>query len=139
MTKLNKVFSRITSADVGIDRVSGLAHAGAGAASLPAFGHCNENSQEERAAHGPSQTIAPSKPQQDGSVSRSASRDASKLSPTLAVIGAKGGCGATTIAINLASAIALRRLTTTLLDAHFQLPTIAHALGIEPQHSLMEL
>jgi pilus assembly protein CpaE len=66
-------------------------------------------------------------------------KDEQKLSPALAVVGAKGGAGATTLAINIATAIASRGVNTALLDAHLQMPTIAHALGKEPEHSLMEL
>lgn len=59
-------------------------------------------------------------------------------SPTIAVLGAKGGCGATTVAINLASALAARN-AITLVDGNLHLPTIAHTLGQVPPHSLLEL
>ena len=61
------------------------------------------------------------------------------VSPAIAVLAAKGGSGATTISINLAAAFAQRHLKTTLVDASLQQPTVAHALGIIPPHSLMEL
>jgi pilus assembly protein CpaE len=54
-------------------------------------------------------------------------------------MGAKGGVGTTSIAVNLASAIAMTRMRTTLIDAHLQQPTVAHLLGKSPLHSLLEL
>jgi pilus assembly protein CpaE len=59
--------------------------------------------------------------------------------PIVAVLGAKGGVGATTLAVNLAAAIAIGGTTTTLVDANFQQPDIAQLCGQDPPHSLTEL
>lgn len=59
--------------------------------------------------------------------------------PVVAVIGAKGGVGATSIAANLAAILAVMGLNTTLIDANLQQPDMAHMFGKEPEHSLMEL
>jgi pilus assembly protein CpaE len=61
------------------------------------------------------------------------------MAPAIAVLGAKGGVGTTSIAINLAIAIASGRMRTTIIDAHLQRPTLVHLLGTEPQHTLLEL
>lgn len=60
-------------------------------------------------------------------------------SPFVAVLGAKGGVGASTIAINLATALSMKTIKTTIVDADLQSPNIAHIMGIEPRHSLLEL
>src|SRR5580658_8825890 len=44
--------------------------------------------------------------------------------PVVGVLGAKGGSGATTIAVNLAVAIASMRVRTTLIDANLQQPDL---------------
>jgi pilus assembly protein CpaE len=59
--------------------------------------------------------------------------------PVIGVLGAKGGVGSTTIAINLAAALALNYSPVTLIDANLQQPEVAHTAGREPQHSLLEL
>jgi len=59
--------------------------------------------------------------------------------PIVAVLGAKGGVGTTSIAVNLAAAIASTGVPTTILDANLQQPDVAHMVGTEPEHSLMEL
>jgi pilus assembly protein CpaE len=61
------------------------------------------------------------------------------ISPAVAVIGAKGGAGATTVAINLAAALSLLRVPTTIIDGHLQHPGVASLLGVEPAHSIIEL
>jgi pilus assembly protein CpaE len=77
----------------------------------------------------------------------SAAADESSLSPLLnkppapvvAVLGAKGGVGTSSIAVNLAAALSISGIKTTLLDAVVQQPDAAQLLGAEPEHSLMEL
>jgi pilus assembly protein CpaE len=59
--------------------------------------------------------------------------------PILAVLGAKGGTGCTTIAINLSAALSGLYGGATIIDGHFQLPDVAHVLGRDPEHSLLEL
>jgi pilus assembly protein CpaE len=68
--------------------------------------------------------------------------DASLVSvaaPIVAVLGAKGGVGASTIAVNLAVAAASSGLATTLVDGNFQVPDIANLVGQDVSHSLLEL
>jgi pilus assembly protein CpaE len=65
-------------------------------------------------------------------------RDLRPISPAVAVIGAKGGAGATTVAVNLAAALSLLR-TTTIIDGHLQHPGVANLVGAEPAHSIIEL
>ncbi|MBS1990329.1 MAG: P-loop NTPase [Cyanobacteria bacterium SZAS LIN-3] len=62
-----------------------------------------------------------------------------QAAPIVAVLGAKGGVGASTIAVNLAAAAALSGRSTTLVDGNFQSPDIANILGREADHSLLEL
>jgi pilus assembly protein CpaE len=59
--------------------------------------------------------------------------------PIIAVLGAKGGVGASTIAVNLAAAAASSGLSTTLVDGNFQIPDLANLVGREVSHSLLEL
>jgi pilus assembly protein CpaE len=59
--------------------------------------------------------------------------------PAVAVIAAKGGAGATTVAVNLAAAMSLLRLPTTLVDGNLQHPGVLNLLGVEPEHSIIEL
>ena len=59
--------------------------------------------------------------------------------PVVAVIGAKGGVGATSVAINLAAALAIGGIQTTIVDANLQQPDVANMIGKEPEHSYMEL
>jgi pilus assembly protein CpaE len=60
-------------------------------------------------------------------------------SPIVAVLGAKGGVGATSIAVNLAVSIAIAGAKTTLFDCNLQQPDVAQLVGVEPEHSLMDL
>ncbi len=60
-------------------------------------------------------------------------------SPIVAVLGAKGGVGATTVAVDLATVFAQQQISTTILDANFQQPDIAHLLGNEPPHSILAM
>jgi pilus assembly protein CpaE len=57
---------------------------------------------------------------------------------SVGVISAKGGAGATTLALNLALALAKSQCSTTLLDANLQQPDLALLAGGEPEHSLLE-
>ena len=59
--------------------------------------------------------------------------------PVVGVLGAKGGVGASSIAVNLAAALVVTGIKTTLIDSNFQQPDAAQLMGIEPEHSLMEL
>jgi pilus assembly protein CpaE len=59
--------------------------------------------------------------------------------PIVAVLGAKGGVGASTLCANLAAALANVGAATTIIDANFQQPDIAHLCGQDPPHSLTEL
>jgi len=65
--------------------------------------------------------------------------EAPKKAPVVAVLGAKGGVGASSIAVNLAVALSLSGKKTTLVDSNLQQPDAAQLMGIEPEHSLMEL
>lgn len=56
----------------------------------------------------------------------------------IAIIGAKGGVGASTLAIDVATALAMSG-ETTLVDANFQQPDVAGILGQEPLHTITEL
>jgi len=59
--------------------------------------------------------------------------------PIISVLGAKGGTGCTSVAINLAAALSGHFNGATILDGNFQLPDVAHVLSREPEHSLLEL
>ncbi len=59
--------------------------------------------------------------------------------PVIAVLGAKGGVGSTSIAVNLAAMLAVAGKKTTLVDCNLQQPDVAQLVGIEPEHSLMEM
>jgi len=64
---------------------------------------------------------------------------AAPLAPIIAVLGAKGGVGSTTVAVNLAAALAMLPMNVTIVDGNFLQPDVAQELGQDPQHSLMEL
>lgn len=60
----------------------------------------------------------------------------------IGVLGAKGGIGATTLAINLAFALSQRcpsRDWVTLIDCNLQQPDAALMLACKPRHSILEL
>ncbi len=61
-----------------------------------------------------------------------------KAALSIGVLGAKGGSGASTVALNLSIAFAKAQENSTLLDANLQQPDIAVLLGQEPEHSLVE-
>lgn len=57
----------------------------------------------------------------------------------ISVINAKGGCGATFIASNVAHMMsAISKLNVVLLDLDLQFGTLCHYLNMEPQRGLME-
>lgn len=56
----------------------------------------------------------------------------------IALVGAKGGCGVTLLAANLASAIA-RTASVCVLDLDFSRGDLAGVLDLEPPHTLPEL
>ncbi len=58
--------------------------------------------------------------------------------PTMMVIGSRGGVGASTVAINLAGALAKQGKKTILLDLDLQFGSIALTLDIDPGHGLRE-
>jgi pilus assembly protein CpaE len=62
-----------------------------------------------------------------------------KEPPIVGVLGAKGGVGSTTIAINLASALAGELGGGTILDANLQQPDAANILGLDVKYSLLDL
>jgi pilus assembly protein CpaE len=59
--------------------------------------------------------------------------------PIVSVLGAKGGTGCTSVAINLSAALSGLFGGATIIDGNFQLPDVAHVLGKEPEHSLLDL
>jgi pilus assembly protein CpaE len=66
-------------------------------------------------------------------------RPAAQKGRVFAVIGAKGGVGATTVAVNLATMLAKVRPSSTLLvDLHFTCGDAAVFLGAEPRFSITE-
>ncbi|MBX9696093.1 MAG: P-loop NTPase [Cyanobacteria bacterium] len=71
--------------------------------------------------------------------SRNGSRDGSKNGVLVSVLGAKGGVGCTTFAINLASALSTQQVDTTLVDVNMQQPDVSLFLGKAPVHSLSGL
>ncbi|MGI9510342.1 MAG: AAA family ATPase [Geminicoccaceae bacterium] len=68
-----------------------------------------------------------------------ASKASNKLGKLVAVMGARGGVGATTVATSLSWIIAQqRRRKVALLDLDLQFGTVALSLDIEPSHGLRE-
>jgi pilus assembly protein CpaE len=68
-----------------------------------------------------------------------ASRPAAKKGEIIAVIGAKGGVGATTLAVNIASGLAKDSGSPTLLmDLHVTYGDVAVYMGIEPRFSVSD-
>src|SRR5581483_8509608 len=56
----------------------------------------------------------------------------------VAVVGAKGGVGATTIAVNLAEALARSTGEALLIDLHISGGDAAVLLGVEPRFTVVE-
>jgi pilus assembly protein CpaE len=75
-----------------------------------------------------------------GAIDRiTAARPVSHTSDVLAVVGAKGGVGATTVAVNVAAALAaLKRGPTLLIDLHATYGDAAVFLGVEPRFSVVD-
>ena len=63
----------------------------------------------------------------------------SKLGKLYTFIGAKGGIGATTLAVNFAAVLAQRKLSTVLIDLDWVGNDAAMQLGASPQYTLMEV
>ncbi len=57
---------------------------------------------------------------------------------SIGVLGAKGGSGVSTLALNLALSISGDGFDSTLVDANFQQPDIAVLLGKQAEHSLLD-
>lgn len=63
----------------------------------------------------------------------------SRLGKIYTFIGAKGGVGTTTLAVNFASVLAQRKQNTVLLDFDWTANDVAMQLGAQPQYTLMEV
>jgi pilus assembly protein CpaE len=63
----------------------------------------------------------------------------SKLGKIYTFIGAKGGVGATTMAVNFAGVMAQRKLSTVAIDLDWIGNDVAMQLGASPQYTLMEV
>jgi pilus assembly protein CpaE len=63
----------------------------------------------------------------------------SKLGKLYTFIGTKGGVGATTLAVNFASVLAQRKLSTVMIDLDWIGNDVAMQLGASPQYTLMEV
>jgi len=70
---------------------------------------------------------------------RHVSGGASKLGKVYTFIGTKGGVGTTTMAVNFASVLAQRKLSTVLIDLDWAGNDAAMQLGASPQYTLMEV
>ena len=60
-------------------------------------------------------------------------------SSIIGILGAKGGVGATTLAINLSVSIATNHGSTTFVNANLQQPDAAVMLGQRPKYNLLDL
>ena len=63
----------------------------------------------------------------------------SKLGKLYTFIGTKGGVGTTTLAVNFASVLAQRKLSTVLIDLDWVGNDVAMQVGAAPQYTLMEV
>jgi len=63
----------------------------------------------------------------------------SKLGRIYTFIGAKGGVGATTLAVNFAAVLAQRKVSTVAIDLDWTGNDMAMQLGASPQYTLMEV
>ena len=63
----------------------------------------------------------------------------SKLGRLYTFVGAKGGVGATTLAVNFAGVLAQRKLSTVLIDLDWVGNDVAMQVGAAPQYTLMEV
>lgn len=67
------------------------------------------------------------------------SEKSKKKAPVIGILGAKGGVGATTLAINLASSLSRKYSEALLIDTNLQQPDVALSLGLKPSYSLSDL
>jgi pilus assembly protein CpaE len=80
-----------------------------------------------------------SEPDMQGAIQRLSHKPASKRSDVFAVVGAKGGVGATTLAVNLATMLSKFRPSSPLLiDLHLTYGDAAVFLGAEPRFSVAD-
>jgi len=70
---------------------------------------------------------------------RTAASSASRLGKIYSFLGAKGGTGATTLAVNFAAMLALEKQSTVLVDLDFTSNDCAMQLGVAPQHTLEDV
>ncbi|HXK07476.1 MAG TPA: AAA family ATPase, partial [Verrucomicrobiae bacterium] len=63
----------------------------------------------------------------------------SKLGKIYTFIGTKGGVGTTTLAVNFASVLAQRKLSTVAIDLDWIANDVAMQVGAAPQYTLMEV
>jgi len=72
-------------------------------------------------------------------VPRRAASGASRLGKIYSFLGAKGGVGATTLAVNFAAVSARQKRSTVLVDLDFTANDCAMQLGVSPQHTLQDV
>ncbi len=70
---------------------------------------------------------------------RRAAAGESKLGKIYTFLGAKGGVGATTLAVNFASLLGQQNQQTVLVDLDFTANDCAMQIGVSPQHSLEDV
>ena len=70
---------------------------------------------------------------------RRAAAGVSRLAPVYAFLGANGGAGATTLAVNFAGVLAQRKKQTVLVDLDFTANDCAMQTGGTPQHNLQDI
>jgi len=70
---------------------------------------------------------------------RRAATGASRLGKIYSFLGAKGGAGATTLAVNFAGVLAQQKQSTVLVDLDFTANDCAMQTGCTPQHTLQEV
>jgi pilus assembly protein CpaE len=70
---------------------------------------------------------------------RRATAAASRLGKIYSFLGAKGGVGTTTLAVNFAAALAQQHQQTVLLDLDWTANDCAMQTGVSPQHTLYEV
>ena len=70
---------------------------------------------------------------------RHAGSTASQLARVYTFIGAKGGVGTTTLAVNFASVLAQRKQNVVLVDVDWHSNDVCMQLGLQPQYTLLEV
>jgi len=70
---------------------------------------------------------------------RTAASGASRLGKVYTFLGAKGGVGATTLAVNFAAVLAQNKQQTVLVDLDFTANDCAMQTGCSPQHSIQDV